>query len=69
MPLAARRAARRPRAFSSARAVTQLSDTAGRHPFPDVAGGLQAVGEGAQGYLVKPFTFEALQEQIGRWIM
>jgi response regulator of citrate/malate metabolism len=30
---------------------------------------LQAVGEGAQGYLVKPFTFEALQEQIGRWVM
>jgi two-component system, OmpR family, response regulator len=30
---------------------------------------LQAVGEGAQGYLVKPFTFEALQEQIGRWVL
>jgi DNA-binding response OmpR family regulator len=30
---------------------------------------LKAVSEGAQGYLVKPFTFEALREQIGRWIL
>lgn len=30
---------------------------------------LQALGEGAQGYLVKPFSFEALQEQIGRWVL
>jgi DNA-binding response OmpR family regulator len=29
---------------------------------------LEAVSEGAQGYLVKPFTFEALREQIGRWV-
>ena len=29
---------------------------------------LQAVGEGAQGYLVKPFTSEALREHIGRLI-
>lgn len=28
-----------------------------------------AVREGAQGYLVKPFTFEALREQIGRWVL
>jgi DNA-binding response OmpR family regulator len=34
---------------------------------PDDA--LQAVDEGAQGYLVKPFTFEALREQIGRWVI
>ncbi|MEP6886738.1 MAG: response regulator [Nitrospirales bacterium] len=30
---------------------------------------LKAVSEGAQGYLVKPFTFEALREQIGRWVL
>ncbi len=30
---------------------------------------LKAIGEGAQGYLVKPFTFEALREQIGRWAL
>jgi DNA-binding NtrC family response regulator len=29
---------------------------------------LEAVGEGAQGYLLKPFTFEALQEQIERCV-
>lgn len=27
-----------------------------------------ALHEGAQGYLVKPFTFEALREQIERWV-
>jgi CheY-like chemotaxis protein len=30
---------------------------------------LKAVGEGAQGYLVKPFTSEALREHIGRWVL
>jgi two-component system OmpR family response regulator len=30
---------------------------------------LRAVSEGAQGYLIKPFTFEALREQIGRWVL
>lgn len=30
---------------------------------------LEAVGEGAQGYLLKPFTFEALQEQIERCVL
>jgi CheY-like chemotaxis protein len=30
---------------------------------------LKAVSEGVQGYLVKPFTFEALREQIARWVL
>lgn len=29
---------------------------------------LKAIGEGAQGYLVKPFTLEALRQQIARCV-
>jgi DNA-binding response OmpR family regulator len=51
---------RRLRAKGTALPVIVIS---GRHDHA-----IKALNEGAQGYLVKPFTFEALREQIGRWV-